>query len=47
LPLKNIRLEIKRSEYGEQGFNRKILNDKNNKADIIRKHETTLETIEP
>lgn len=46
-PLKNIRLEIKRSEYKEQGFDKKILNDKNNKADIIRKPETTLETIEP
>ena len=46
-PLKNIRVEIKTSEFKEQGFSEKILNDKNAKADMIRKHETTLETIEP
>jgi len=46
-PLKNIRVEIKRSQFKEQGFSKIILNDKNHKADVIRKPETTLETIEP
>jgi MFS superfamily sulfate permease-like transporter len=46
-PLKNIRVEVKPSSYREQGFNKIILNDKNLKADIIRKPETTLEIIEP
>ena len=46
-PLKNIRVEVKQSSYREQGFNQIILNDKNVKADIVRKHETTLQTIEP
>lgn len=43
-PLKNIRVEIKRSEYKEQGFSKLILNDKNKKADIIRKPEGILAT---
>lgn len=46
-PLKNIRVEVKPSSYREQGFNKLILNDKNVKADIVRKPETALETIEP
>lgn len=46
-PLKNIRVEVKPSSYREQGFNKIILNDKNLKADIVRKPETTLEIIEP
>jgi MFS superfamily sulfate permease-like transporter len=46
-PLKNIKVEVKQSSYREQGFSKIILNDKNAKADIIRKPETTLETIEP
>lgn len=46
-PLKNIRVEVKQSSYREQGFNKIILNDKNVKADIVRKHETTLQSIEP
>jgi MFS superfamily sulfate permease-like transporter len=46
-PLKNIRVEVKPSSYREQGFNKIVLNDKNLKADIIRKPETTLEIIEP
>jgi MFS superfamily sulfate permease-like transporter len=46
-PLKNIRVEVKQSSYRKQGFNKIILNDKNAKADVIRKPETTLETIEP
>lgn len=45
-PLKNIRVEIKRSDNKEQGFSKIILNDKNPKADIIRKQETVLATIE-
>lgn len=43
-PLKNIRVEIKRSEYKEQGFSKLILNDKNKKADIVRKSEGILAT---
>lgn len=46
-PLKNIRVEIKKSRYKEQGFSKILLNDKNNAADIVRTHETTLQTIEP
>lgn len=46
-PLKNIKLEIKTSSYKEQGFNRNMFEDRNNKADSIRNHKTTLETIEP
>jgi MFS superfamily sulfate permease-like transporter len=46
-PLKNIKVEVKQSSYKEQGFSKIILNDKNAKADIVRKPETTLETIEP
>jgi MFS superfamily sulfate permease-like transporter len=46
-PLKNIRVEVRRNEYKEQGFNKIILDHKNGKADIIRKADTILETIEP
>lgn len=46
-PLKNIKVEIKRSRYKKQGFSRIIVNDKNAKADVIRKPESTLEIIEP
>lgn len=46
-PLKNIRVEIKQSNSGQQGFSKIILDDKNNKPDIIRKQDTVLETIEP
>ena len=46
-PLKNIRVEVKQSSYREQGFSKIILNDKNLKADVVRRPETTLETIEP
>jgi MFS superfamily sulfate permease-like transporter len=46
-PLKNIKVEIKQNNSGQQGFSKIILEDKNGKADIIRKHDTALETIEP
>lgn len=46
-PLKNIKVEIKRSRYKKQGFSQIILNDKNAKADVVRKPESTLEIIEP
>jgi MFS superfamily sulfate permease-like transporter len=46
-PLKNIRVEIKRSQFKEQGFSKIILDDTNDKADIIRKPDTVLATIEP
>ena len=46
-PLKNIRVEIKQNNSGQQGFSKLILDDKNKKADIIRKQDSALETIEP
>lgn len=46
-PLKNIRVQIKENNSRKQGFNKIILNDKNDKADIIRKPETLLEIIDP
>jgi MFS superfamily sulfate permease-like transporter len=46
-PLKNIRVEIKQNNAGQQGFSKIILEDKNTKPDIIRKQDTVLETIEP
>jgi len=46
-PLKNIRVELKQSQFKEQGFSKIILEDKNDKADIIRKPETILATVEP
>lgn len=46
-PLKNIRVEVKRSRYKEQGFSKILASNKNLRADIIRKHDNTLETTEP
>jgi len=46
-PLKNIKVEVKRSQYREQGFNDIIINNKNEKAGIVRKSGSVLETIEP
>jgi MFS superfamily sulfate permease-like transporter len=46
-PLKNIKVEVKRSQHKEQGFSDTIINDKNEKADIVRKSDSVLETIEP
>lgn len=46
-PLKNIRVEIKQNNTGQQGFSKIILEDKNNKPDVVRKQDTVLETIEP
>ena len=46
-PLKNIKVEVKRSQYKEQGFSDIIINDKNEKADIVRKSDSVLETVEP
>jgi MFS superfamily sulfate permease-like transporter len=46
-PLKNIKVEIKKSSYRQQGFSKIILEDKNEKTDITRKADTTLETVEP
>jgi MFS superfamily sulfate permease-like transporter len=46
-PLKNIRVEIKQNNAGQQGFSKIILDDKNNKPGVIRKQDTVLETIEP
>ncbi len=44
-PLKNIRTEVKYSQHKKQGFDQKILNDHNSKADIIRTHEKNLEEV--
>lgn len=44
-PLKNIRTEVKYSQHKKQGFDQKILNDHNQKADIIRTHEKNLEEV--
>jgi MFS superfamily sulfate permease-like transporter len=44
-PLKNIRTEVKYSRQKKQGFDQKILNDHNRKADIIRTHEKNLEEV--
>ncbi len=44
-PLKNIRTEVKYSQRKKQGFDQKILNDHNLKADIIRTHEKNLEEV--
>lgn len=46
-PLKNIRVEVKQNRSKDQGFSQQLLLDKNNKADVIRKPESTLETVEP
>ena len=46
-PLKNIKVEVKRSQHKEQGFSDTIINDKNEKDDIVRKSDSVLETIEP
>ena len=46
-PLKNIKVEVKKSQYKEQGFSKTIINDTNAKADVIRKPDSVLETIEP
>jgi MFS superfamily sulfate permease-like transporter len=46
-PLKNIKVEVKRSQYKEQGFSNTIINDKNEKADIVRKSDSVLESVEP
>jgi MFS superfamily sulfate permease-like transporter len=46
-PLKNIRVEVKRNEYKEQGFDKMVLDAQLEKANILRKPDTALETIEP
>jgi hypothetical protein len=46
-PLKNIKVEVKKSQYKEQGFSKIIVNDNNDKADVIRKQDSVLEIIEP
>jgi MFS superfamily sulfate permease-like transporter len=46
-PLKNIRVEVKRNEYKEQGFDKMVLDAQLEKTNILRKPDTVLETIEP
>jgi MFS superfamily sulfate permease-like transporter len=43
-PLKNIKVEIKKSQIREQGFGKTILEADMNKADVIRTHETLKKT---
>jgi MFS superfamily sulfate permease-like transporter len=42
-PLKNIKVELKQSNYKEQGFSKKIIADKNNQPDLVRIHEKEIE----
>lgn len=46
-PLKNIRVEVQQNRLRNQGFSKLLTEDKNNEPDIIRKHEKTLEVVEP
>lgn len=46
-PLKNIRVEVQQNRLKNQGFSKLLTEDKNNEPDIIRKHEKTLEVVEP
>ncbi len=45
-PLKNIIVELKRSNYKDQGFSEKIITAEKDKADIIRTHEKKLKKTE-
>jgi MFS superfamily sulfate permease-like transporter len=42
-PLKNVRVELKLSKYKNHGFDRKVVDDNNMSADIVRSHEKTLQ----
>lgn len=42
-PLKNIKVEMSYSINRDHGFNQKLLNDKNQEADLVRTHEETVE----
>jgi MFS superfamily sulfate permease-like transporter len=42
-PLKNIRVELKTSRFKDQGFNRKVLNDFNDRPDLVRTPEKNIQ----
>ena len=44
-PLKNIRVELKRSNYKSQGFSEKFIRDHQNDALLIRTHEKEIEMV--
>jgi MFS superfamily sulfate permease-like transporter len=46
-PLKNIRVQVKASEYKEQGFSKTILFHQNQERALIRKTDSELENVEP
>jgi MFS superfamily sulfate permease-like transporter len=46
-PLKNIRVQVKASEYKEQGFSKTILFHQNQERVLIRKTDSELENVEP
>jgi MFS superfamily sulfate permease-like transporter len=43
-PLKDIKVDLKKSEYKEQGFSKTMV--KKEKKQVIRKHDKSLETVE-
>jgi MFS superfamily sulfate permease-like transporter len=45
-PLKNIRVELKKSNYKDQGFSGKIIKAENGNAELIRTHEKEIEVSE-
>jgi MFS superfamily sulfate permease-like transporter len=45
-PLKNIRVELKRSFSREQGFSPKFTNHRGNQVDLVRTHEKEIEQID-
>jgi MFS superfamily sulfate permease-like transporter len=42
-PLKNIRVELKTSQFKEQGFDKKVLKDCNVRPDLVRTHEKNIQ----
>jgi len=42
-PLKGIQVELKRSQYKEQGFSKKIISTEKNKPTLIRTHEKEIQ----
>jgi MFS superfamily sulfate permease-like transporter len=46
-PLKNIRVELRRSSYKEQGFTTSIVVDRNSEPDLVRTHEKEIIPVQP
>lgn len=46
-PLKNIRVELKRSNHKEQGFAKKITEDKDSGPNLVRRHDKEIEETIP